>query len=215
MILFHPRSAPTKLSPLKRKVRDRTGKKNRRDLTFPEYVCGYTRMLLTEIDPMTDLYGMINHLAQTAQDAVATPWPAVRIWTTTCLDYIQDGHATWSESALFSDERNRIAWSYARADVLTPVLCPAFNNDTCKLTPPHFVGEMRFIHTCAICYYAAPVSNRVEATTHCAKNCNRRKRPGGRDEWDQAAKQGGRRHCSANQGAAYKKKDNPDAKPKN
>ena len=70
---------PDALPPdMKRKVRDRIGKKNRKHLTFHEYVCGYARMLITELDPHTDLYAMITHLSYIAQDAVVLPWPAVR-----------------------------------------------------------------------------------------------------------------------------------------
>ena len=201
---------------MKRRVRDRTGKKNRKDLTFHEYVCGYTRMLLTEIDPHTDLYAMINHLSQVAQDAAVAPWPAVRTWTTTCLDYIHDDQASWQDSALFTDERNRIRWSQGRTENTTPIPCHAYNTDTCKQVAPHHEGEYRLLHTCAICYYAAPSHNRAEATTHNAKTCNRRKRSGGRDEWDAPpSKYNGKRQGSAGNHSSLPKKETTDAKQKN
>ena len=95
---------------MKRRVKERTGKKNRKDLTFPEYVCGYSRMLLTEMDPHTDLYAMIEHMSQVAQDAAVAPWPAVRLWTTTCLEYLDEDQATWRDTGLFKDDRNRLVW---------------------------------------------------------------------------------------------------------
>ena len=204
---------------MKRRVRERTGKKNRKDLTFHEYVCGYARMILTELDPHTDIYAMINHLSQIAQDAAASPWPSVRTWTTTCLDYIQEDQAAWTDTSLFTDERNRIAWSHGRFDATTPVPCPAFNNDSCKQTPPHYDGDLRFIHTCAICYYAAPSTNRVESTTHSAKTCNRRRRAGGREDWDSGNGSNGRhgfkRHSHAGASMGAVKKDANDNKAKN
>ena len=195
---------------MRRHVRDRTGKKNRRDLTFQEYICGYARMLLTEIDPHSDLYSKINHLAQDAQDAAVSPWPTVRMWTTTCLDYIQENDATWRDTELFTGERNRIAWAHGRFDNYTPVPCPTFNNDACKQAPPHHEGDMRFLHTCAICYYSAPTTSRAESTSHSAKTCNLKRRNGGRDEWDtNGTKHNGRRNGSLNTGAMKK-----DAEPK-
>ena len=200
---------------MKRRVKDRTGKKNRRDLTFQEYTCGYARMLLTEIDPDTDLYAMISHLSQVAQDAAAMPWPTVRTWSTTCLDYIEDEQATWADANLFMAERNRIAWAQSRQDDSTPIPCPAYNNDVCKLKAPHTDGELRLLHTCAICYYAAPVNQRIEFTTHNAKSCNRRKRQGGNGEsWEQNGKQPYRKGNGST--GNQQKKDNPDtSKPKN
>ena len=199
---------------MKRRVRERTGKKNRHDLTFQEYVCGYARMLLTELDPHTDLYAIINHLAHFAQDAASAPWPSVRVWTTTCLDYIDDGDVTWRDTTLFDAERNRIAREYGRQDTSNPIPCPAFNNDTCKLTPPHVNGEYRLLHTCAICYYAAPTNNRAESTTHCAKTCNRRRRSG-REEWDPNNRSNNKRSGSGYNNYNPAKKDSTESKPKN
>ena len=200
---------------MRRRVRDRTGKKNRRDLTFQEYVCGYTRMLLTELDPSSDLYAMITHLSQVAQDTAVTPWPAVRTWTNACLDYIDGTDATWEDSKLFESERSRLVWAQGRSEDLTPIPCPAYNNDTCKAQPSHHEGEMKLLHTCAICYYAAPTSHRVESSSHNAKSCNRRRRNGARDEQEgsYSSKSTGKRYTAQN--ATSSKKEAVDARPKN
>ena len=200
---------------MKRKVKERTKKKNRRDLTLQEYVCGYSRMLMTEMDPATDLYAMIEHLSQVAQDAAVAPWPAVRLWTTTCLDYLDDGHVTWRDTYLFRDDRSRLVWSQVGQNSnATPVPCPAYNNDVCKQPAPHMDGEMRLLHTCAICYYAAPTAQRSESSTHNAKTCNRRRRQGGRDEWEHTTKQPYKRHLQASQPTIGGEKE-ADQKPKN
>ena len=203
---------------MKRRARDRTGRKNRRDLTMQEYICGYARMLLTEIDPLSDMYAMVSHLAQVAQDAATMPWPTVRTWTTTCLDYIEDGQATWADGNLFMGEKNRIAWAHSRYESTTSIPCPAYNNDQCKTAAPHYEGDMRLLHTCAICYYAAPISQRAESTTHNAKSCNRRKRQGGREEWDGGYKGNSRKphgNGGGSGGAQYKKDGAEAIKAKN
>ena len=43
-------------------------KKEKRDLTFPEYICGYSRMMAMEVSPDTVLYQKILHMSQLAED---------------------------------------------------------------------------------------------------------------------------------------------------
>ena len=199
---------------MKRQVRDRTTKKNRKDLTFPEFVCGYSRMLLSELDPHSDLYSMIAHLSHVAQDTIVAPWPAVRSWSNTCLDYVQEDNATWSDTALFAEERNRLVWSQARLGNTKSIPCPNYNDDTCKAGPIHTEGEFRLLHTCAVCYYATPTCYRVDTTTHNAKNCTRKKRPHTKEEGDGANKNPAKRQWSATNTMAPKK-DQPESKSKN
>ena len=165
-------------------------------------------MLLTEIDPHTDLYAMINHLSQVSQDAATMPWPVVRTWSTTCLDYVDDGQAAWGDSQLFMDERNRNAWSQNHSDATTPCPCPAYNNDACKAKAPHHEADMRMLHTCAICFYSGTISQRAESTSHNAKTCTRRKRYGHNDSWDQNGKPAAKKPYGQSNGQT--KKDNTD-----
>ena len=172
-------------------------------------------MMLVDLDPYTDTYSMISHLSHVAQDAATTNWPAVRTWTTTCLDYIQEGNATWDDCTLFGNERSRLVWAQTVHEPTAPAPCPAFNNDACKKKHPHPEGSLSLLHTCAICYYAAPQSNRLESSTHSAKSCTRKRRNGGRDEWESQGKHQSKRHNISSNTYTATKKETPESKSKN
>ena len=75
-------------------------------IIFHKCVCDYARLILTKLYPHSDMYAIITHLSQVMQDTLVMPWLTVRIWTNTCLDYIDDGQASWRDSTMIDGERN-------------------------------------------------------------------------------------------------------------
>ena len=73
-------------------------RRSRRDLTFAEHMCGMLYMVLGILDPSSELYGVIRHMAHVAEDATAMVWKGVRDWSQACLTTIQDGDADWTSN---------------------------------------------------------------------------------------------------------------------
>ena len=155
---------------LKRRADQR---KSRRDLTLPEHVCGYLYMVMKVIDPASDVYTALEHIAQVAHDAATIQWHVVRGWSQACLAHLEDGTATWSEAAIFDREGMGLCWCKGRALPDTMIPCPAYNNDKCQETAPHSSEGRTWLHQCAVCFYG--ISDRI-TTNHGAGGC--RKKPG-------------------------------------
>ena len=86
----------------------------RRDLTFPEHVCGYLKMVTATMDNTTEAYAALHHLSQVAQDAAVLPWQAMREWSLACMVHIDDGGTSWHDVDLFTKERTRLSWMKGR-----------------------------------------------------------------------------------------------------
>ena len=89
---------------IKRRAGERTSKK---DLSLQEHVCGLLNMALKIMDPTTEEYAAIEHMAQVAQYASTMQWNIVRGWSKACLAHLEGG-ATWADSTLFKEERIRL-----------------------------------------------------------------------------------------------------------
>ena len=144
--------------PLIQSAVSETALERKTGVIFHKCVCDYARLILTKLYSHSDMYAIIMHLSQVMQDTLVTPWLTVRIWTNTCLECIEDGHASWCHSTMIDGERNMNSWAHvhSRFEVLTPVPC--------------HVNKPR-------------PTNRAESNTHTAKTCNcRRLGEGGRDD---------------------------------
>ena len=142
-------------------------------LTLAEYICGYTRMMMSLSHPKDskDMNSMLTHLANIAEDAATLKWPAVCDWTEACFDHMEDGHFTWSNHQAFASERMRLSWLHGQAnDNNALVPCPAYNADGCDSEGPHSEGHYTLKHVCAVCMYGVGLE-----CAHTAKQCLRKK----------------------------------------
>ena len=87
---------------------------SRRPLTYPEHMCGFLKMLLPTLDPLSETHAALKHAAQVSQDTATLPWQAVRQWTQSCMAYMEDKDATWHDQELFTNERTRLSWIQGR-----------------------------------------------------------------------------------------------------
>ena len=190
---------------LKQRTRDR---KSRRDLSFPEFMCGYLNMVKKVLPEGTEVYEAIEHASQVAQDAATIAWPVVREWAQACLAHLEDGKATWTHVAVFDRDRMRLSCCSGKAHQQEKIPCPAFNADKCPESRDHS-GEGRvWLHLCAICYYGISYSENAK-NNHAAHNC--RKKAGLRLIQDDARSDNKRKR---NQYQS-KKEDKDGNKPKN
>ena len=120
---------------LRKKAKER---RSRRDLTFPEHICGFLKMLANSMDPTSEVQAALLHATQVAQDAATLPWPAVREWTQACMAVIEDGRATWHDGDTFIPDRTRLSWIKGRqmeADRHYP--CLEYNKGECDHRRTH------------------------------------------------------------------------------
>ena len=191
-------------------IKTRAGeRRSRKELSLPEHMCGLLFMALKVIDPASELYGLIEHSAQVAQDSVTMQWPTVRAWSQACLSHIQDSGAGWRDAALFKDERFRLSWCKGKSQPDTIIPCPAFNTATCPERTQHSGEGRTWMHLCAVCYYGLnDLSN-----SHTSHGC--RKKPGLKLMNDDNRPDGRRRYNNSNNNNNRRddKADRP--KPKN
>ena len=154
-------------------IKSRAGeRRSRRELSLPEHVCGLLSMALKVSNPLSEVYGLIEHTAQVAQDAVTIQWPTVLAWSQACLSHIQDSGAGWRDAVLFKDERFRLSWCKGKSQPDIHIPCPAFNTATCSEQSQHSGKGRTWLHSCAVCYYGMnDVTN-----SHTSHGC--RKKPG-------------------------------------
>ena len=155
---------------LKKKADQR---RSRRDLTLPEHVCGYLFMVMKSVDPASEIYTALEHIAQVAHDAATIQWHVVRSWSQACLAHLEDKTATWQDTSIFDRERMGLCWCKGRSlpDVVIP--CPHYNTQKCDDPASHSAEGRTWLHQCAVCYYG--ISERHQ-TSHGAQGC--RKKPG-------------------------------------
>ena len=142
-------------------------RRSRKELTYQEHMCGMLHMILKTLDPESETYSAVRHLAQVSQDAVTMMWPGVREWSQACLTHIQDGGATWTSKEVFSGERTRISWFKGRPKKELRVPCHTYNLDQCDEGDTHTAPGIAFIHVCAVCFYGQG----DEKFNHHARTC--------------------------------------------
>ena len=145
-------------------------RKSRRDLLFPEHMCGLLSMICETLDPTTEAYAAIRHTAHVAEDATTLHWREVRGWSQACLTHLQDGGATWLDYELFDRDRTKLSWVKGKAIPDTKVPCHAHNMELCAEKSAHHAEGYAFLHVCAICFYGLE----REDTNHIAKRCNKK-----------------------------------------
>ena len=153
---------------LRKQARER---RSRRELTFPEHMCGLIKMISKALDPSSEAHAALTHAAQVAQDAATLPWPAVREWTQACMAHIEDRQATWHDAPLFATERTSLSWIKGRqmeAERRYP--CPLYNKGKCDHKNTHAQEGTTWVHACALCLYMTG----LEKTTHGASTCRQK-----------------------------------------
>ena len=164
---------------LRKKAKER---RSRRELSFPEHMCGLLKMIMSVMDPVTEAHAALSHAVHVAQDAATLPWPAVRDWTLACMGHIENGDASWHDAALFTNERTRLSWIKGRqmeADRHYP--CPLYNKGACEHKLTHASEGTTWKHVCALCLYITG----HEKTTHGAGTCRQRNQGRQHDDYRQ------------------------------
>ena len=150
---------------LKKKAGDR---RSRRDLTFPEHVCGVLNVVAESMEQGTDAHALVVHTAQVAQDAATLPWCAVREWTQASMAHLTGGAVKWGDTDLIASERTRLSWIKGRQmEQLQRAPCPEHNTTKCTERDTHAQDGRTWLHVCATCFYAT----NDERANHTAKNC--------------------------------------------
>ena len=142
-------------------------RRSRRDLLFPEHMCGFLNTVLKAIEPDTDIYTAVDHAAQVAEDASSLMWQDVREWSQTCLTHLQDRKYTWADRQLLERERTKLSWVKGRSRDDVKIPCHDHNTVGCSEKSTHYSEGKAFLHTCAVCFYAVG----DEETSHIAKKC--------------------------------------------
>ena len=151
-------------------------RRSRRDLTFPEYMCGTLNLAARSIPKNVEVHALITHAAQVAQDAAGYTWPAVREWSQTCLSYIEDGKEVWAKNSdLFRNDRTRLSWIKGKPPQEIRIPCHAHNVDKCNERATHYSEGKTWVHGCAVCVYGLPDDpNSQSALTHTTRTCRRK-----------------------------------------
>ena len=153
---------------LRKNARER---RSRRELTFPEHMCGLIKMISKALDPASEAHAALMHAAQVAQDAATLPWPAVREWTQACMAHIEDRQATWHDSVTFATERTSLSWIRGRQmEAERRYTCPLYNRGKCDHKNTHASEGTTWVHACALCFYMTG----HEKTTHGAGTCRQK-----------------------------------------
>ena len=130
--------------------------KEKRDLTFPEYICGYSRMLVMEVSPDTVLYQKILHMSQLAEDTATLGFAGPRLWSQTCMDHVMEGDVTWRDTNFIASERMRLSWLHPCDRETGQCLpCPNFNSGACQHNASHEEGSVCLVHCCGVCMHAS------------------------------------------------------------
>ena len=157
---------------LRSKARSR---RSRRDMTFPEYMCGFLFMVSKSAPPNSELHAAINHAAQVAQDAAGYTWPAVREWSQSCLSHIQDRSEKWVlDSKIFARDRTRLSWLKGKPHHEVKIPCHAHNADKCVERATHYSEGKTWVHGCAVCMYGGDEQMSQSAQTHTVRSCRRK-----------------------------------------
>ena len=126
-------------------------KKEKRDLTFPEYICGYSRMLAMEVSPDTVLYQQILHMSQLAEDTATLGFAGPRLWSQTCMGHVMEGDVTWRDTNFIASERMRLSWLHpSDRETGQRLPCPNFNSGACQHNASH-EGSVCLLHCCGVC----------------------------------------------------------------
>ena len=144
------------------------------DLSFPEYLIGLVKLMMTthKEDDATTL--LLNHLIMVADDATKFKWEAVRSFTNSCFDRAARSEITWRSKDDIREERIKLSWIAGPRPAPQPQPCHAFNTEGCNKEDKHVEGSAIMRHRCAVCWHAAGLYE----CTHTANRCNRREELG-------------------------------------
>lgn len=128
------------------------------DIPFPDFVQGFSKLILTNKVENRVVRAMLTHLAQVGEDVATYEWPHIREWSNTVLQDISAQRYSWSDTRIIEAERNRAAIhaGAARAAQSDANTCPLFNRGNCSHNSSH--GSLN-IHACAFCWLAWGVEN--------------------------------------------------------
>ena len=151
-------------------------RRSRRDMTFPEYMCGMLSMIAKCAPPDSQVQAAITHAAQVAQDAAGYTWAAVREWSQTALTHVEDGKDDWvDQTGLIARERTRLSWIKGKPPQEVKIPCHAHNTDKCNERATHYSEGKTWVHGCAVCVYAgADDSVSTNAANHTVRTCRRK-----------------------------------------
>ena len=142
-------------------------RRSRRDLLFPEHMCGFLYTILKSVDTNSEIYTAIQHAAQVAEDAATLCWSDVREWSQTCLSRIDDGTSSWNDPRTFERDRTKLSWVRGRSKEDLKIPCHEHNTSKCSESSTHYSEGIAWLHTCAICFYGIDDDD----TSHIARRC--------------------------------------------
>lgn len=128
------------------------------DLSFPDFIQGFSKLILTHPIQNRTVKAMITHLAQVGEDVATYDWPQIREWSNTILYDIAAQRYTWRDTRVIEAERNRAAIhaGATKASQSDFNVCPLYNRGKCLHDSSH--GHMH-IHACAFCWLSWGVEN--------------------------------------------------------
>ena len=104
---------------------------------------------------------IMRHLEDVTNDAAERPWTAVRKWSQSVWDQVENGDVSWPDYQLIQNARMRIAYAPGSSGVnnattsqtgITEVVCREHGRRAgCKHTASHLEGNVRHLHVCAFC----------------------------------------------------------------
>ena len=117
------------------------------------------------IDPkaatLVDRPHIMRHLRDVTHNAMERPWSAVRKWSQTVFDAVENGDFCWADRQEIQNERIRIAMTGPQQATAKPgsqagrraeYLCREFNaKGGCRHRGDHMDGNVNVLHLCAFC----------------------------------------------------------------
>lgn len=197
-IIFDPYTRKQALYPMPRHLLDHKSQRRvaklecQDELSFPEFVQGFVKMVL-----MNDIYNpvvkaMLCHLASLSEDVTMYQWELMRVWPNTIISDIGMGRYSWTDERILESERNRAA-IFASANGSPDNgqnVCVAFNQSKCHFQGSH--GDSH-LHLCAYCWMTWGAEN-----NHPLHSCKKRLGP-------QHAGHQHRQHGNQNHNRGYKR----------
>lgn len=137
------------------------------DLSLPDFIQGFTKLILTHSIQNRTVKSMIMHLSQVGEDTALYGWPPIREWSNTVLHDIAANRYSWKDSRHIESERNRAAIHAGATRVSESEfnVCPLYNQGKCLPSSSH--GHLN-IHACAFCWLSWGVEN-IHPISICKK----------------------------------------------
>lgn len=172
--VFDPYTRKQALYPMPRHLLDHKSQRRvakldcQDDLSFPEFVQGFVKLIMLHDINNPVVRAMLSHLASLSEDITMYNWELMRLWPNTVISDIGMGRYAWTDERIIESERNRAA-IFASAN--GPIdngqnTCVAFNQSKCSF--PHSHGDSH-MHICAFCWITWGVEN-----SHPLHSCKKR-----------------------------------------